>query len=154
MRSEYTIPLSQIEKEFSLERVTVPENYESILIATPEVWRPGLALAGFYDIFDKDRISIIGNAEHVFLSRLEPEDRKKKIIAPERTIAKRSALVPTPNSTLPWGSVFMPAPSRLVSGSTSSAGMPLNSLHRSGRLVSFLVMPEFYQICNSVVIPT
>ena len=80
MRSEYTIPLSQIEKEFSLERVTVPENYESILIATPEVWRPGLALAGFYDIFDKDRISIIGNAEHVFLSRLDAEDRRKKII--------------------------------------------------------------------------
>ena len=51
MRSEYTIPLSQIEKEFSLERVTVPENYESILIATPEVWRPGLALAGFFEFF-------------------------------------------------------------------------------------------------------
>jgi len=80
MRSEYTIPLSQIEKEFSLERITVPDNYESVLIRTPEVWRPGLALAGFYDIFDKDRISIIGNAEHVFLSGLEAEDRRTKIV--------------------------------------------------------------------------
>ena len=80
MRSEYTIPLSQIEMEFSLERITVPDNYESVLIRTPEVWRPGLALAGFYDVFDQDRISIIGNAEHVFLSGLEVEDRKKKLV--------------------------------------------------------------------------
>ncbi len=79
MRSEYTIPLSQIEKEFSLERVTVPDNYESVLISTPEVWRPGLAMAGFYDVFDQDRISLLGNAEHAFLSGLDEVDRKKKI---------------------------------------------------------------------------
>lgn len=79
MRSEYTIPLSQIEKEFSLERITVPDNYESVLISTPEVWRPGLAMAGFYDIFDKERVSLLGNAEHAFLSGLEENDRKKKI---------------------------------------------------------------------------
>ncbi len=79
MRSEYTIPLSQIEKEFSLERVTVPDDYESVLISTPEVWRPGLAMAGFYDVFDSDRISLLGNAEHAFLSGLEESDRKKKI---------------------------------------------------------------------------
>jgi serine kinase of HPr protein (carbohydrate metabolism regulator) len=79
MRSEYTIPLSQIEKEFSLERITVPEDYESVLISTPEVWRPGLAMAGFYDVFDQDRVSLLGNAEHAFLSGLEESDRKKKI---------------------------------------------------------------------------
>jgi len=78
MRSEYTIPLSQIEKEFSLERITVPDNYESVLISTPEVWRPGLAMAGFYDVFDQDRISLLGNAEHAFLSGLEESDRRKK----------------------------------------------------------------------------
>ena len=79
MRSEYTIPLSQIEKEFSLERITIPDNYESVLISTPEVWRPGLAMAGFYDVFDQDRVSLLGNAEHAFLSGLEESDRKKKI---------------------------------------------------------------------------
>ena len=79
MSTEYTIPLSQVEKEFSLERVTVPENYESIQVSSPEVWRPGLALAGFYDIFDNDRICVIGNAEHTYLSGLDAEDRKKKL---------------------------------------------------------------------------
>ena len=79
MSSEYTIPLSKVEKEFNLEKITVPENYDSILIETPEVNRPGLALTGFYEIFDKQRISLIGNAEHRYLSRLAPDDRSKKI---------------------------------------------------------------------------
>ncbi len=80
MSTEYTIPLSKIEQEFSLERITVPDDYDSVLICTPEVWRPGLALTGFYGVFDKERISIIGNAEHAYLSGLEPEDRRKKLI--------------------------------------------------------------------------
>ena len=80
MSSEYTIPLSKVEKEFNLERISVPENYEEILVETPEVNRPGLALTGFYEIFDAKRISLIGNAEHRYLSRLDPEDRKKKIV--------------------------------------------------------------------------
>ncbi len=81
MSTEYTIPLSQLEKEFSLERITVPQNYEEVLISTPEVWRPGLALTGFYDVFDKERICIIGNAEHAYLSGLESDDRKTKLVA-------------------------------------------------------------------------
>lgn len=80
MSSEYTIPLSQIEKEFSLERVIIPDNYDEIRVVTPEVNRPGLALTGFYEIFEKSRVSLIGNAEHRYLLRLEDEDRKKKII--------------------------------------------------------------------------
>ena len=79
MSSEYTIPLYKIEEEFSLERVTVPENYEEIQIESPEVNRPGLALTGFYEIFERSRISIIGNAEHRYLIRLEEDDRKQKI---------------------------------------------------------------------------
>ena len=77
---EYTIPLSQIEKEFSLDKVTVPPNYDSLQVSTPEVWRPGLALSGFYDIFDSNRICVLGNAEHLYLSRLATEDRKKKLV--------------------------------------------------------------------------
>ena len=80
MGTEYTIPLSQIEKEFSLERITVPENYESVLISTPDIWRPGLSLAGFYGVFDRERISIIGTAEHAYLSGLQVEDRKNKLV--------------------------------------------------------------------------
>ena len=80
MGTEYTIPLSQVEKEFALERVTVPADYDTVMVTTPAVWRPGLALSGFYEIFDSDRISVIGNAEHCYLSGLDGETRRQKII--------------------------------------------------------------------------
>ena len=76
----YTIPLHRLEKEFSLERVFVPEGYDDILVTTPEVSRPGLALAGFYGIFDAKRIQMIGNAEHRYLMSLEAAERSKKLI--------------------------------------------------------------------------
>jgi HPr kinase/phosphorylase len=79
MSVEYTIPLSKLAEEFGLEKVVTPESFDEILIDTPEVNRPGLALTGFYEIFERARISIIGNAEHLYLRRLESEDRKKKI---------------------------------------------------------------------------
>ena len=53
MSAEYTIPLSKVEQEFNLERITVPENYDEIKVETPQVNRPGLALTGFYEIFEK-----------------------------------------------------------------------------------------------------
>ena len=79
MAVEYTIHLSKLEKEFALEPIVIPANYEDILIETPEVWRPGLALAGFYEVFDSERISLIGNAEHRYLLSLSDEERNKNI---------------------------------------------------------------------------
>ncbi len=76
----FTIPLAQLEKEFSFERIYVPEDYETVLIRTPEVSRPGLALAGFYGIFDRDRIQIIGNAEHKYLQELSPRAREQALV--------------------------------------------------------------------------
>lgn len=80
MEEMYGISLSQLCDEFGLERIVVPENFDKILVQTPEVMRPGLALAGFYEIFDEERLHLIGNAEHRYLSELEPSDRKKKIV--------------------------------------------------------------------------
>ncbi len=81
MEEIYTIPLSQLAKEFSFEQLCVPEDYETVLVRTPEISRPGLALAGFYGIFDRDRIQIIGNAEHRYLEGLAPDVRKKALLA-------------------------------------------------------------------------
>lgn len=80
MSAEYTVQLLKLEKELNLERISIPENYDEIQIETPEVNRPGLALTGFYEIFEKSRINLIGNAEHRYLRRLDDNDRKKKIV--------------------------------------------------------------------------
>lgn len=79
MDEMYSIPLVDLAKEFSLEIITVPDNYESILISTPEISRPGLALCGFFDIFTPERIHMIGNAEHLYLSNLSVEERRKRL---------------------------------------------------------------------------
>lgn len=76
---KYSIPLSNIVKEFSLEKVFVPTNYETVQITTPEVSRPGLALAGFYELFEPARIQLVGNAESHYLHSLLPEERASKI---------------------------------------------------------------------------
>ncbi len=75
------ISLQQIEEEFSFERIYVPDDYAAIKINTPEVSRPGLALAGFYGIFDAERIQMIGNAEHRYLDGLDERTRDCKLRA-------------------------------------------------------------------------
>ena len=77
----YTIPLkSLVEKsEFPIDPVCLPDDYEERLISSSEVHRPGLAVTGFFDMFDERRIHIIGRAEHLYLSKLSDEDRNKSI---------------------------------------------------------------------------
>ncbi len=79
MAETYSIPLSKLCEEYKLEKIFVPENFEEILITSPEVMRPGLALAGFFEIFDAERIQIIGNAERMYLESLSTEERRQHI---------------------------------------------------------------------------
>jgi HPr kinase/phosphorylase len=50
---------------------------ESLLITEGSQHRPGLALAGFLDLFTYHRIQILGNTECRFLEHLEQEERGK-----------------------------------------------------------------------------
>ena len=72
----YTIPLARIAEDFHLEVVVRPDNFEEIQISSPEVNRPGLALAGFYEVFETDRIQLIGYAETQYLHSLEPSTKR------------------------------------------------------------------------------
>lgn len=76
MKKDYQIALSKIVDEFQFEVIVRPENYEEIMIESPEVNRPGLALAGFYEVFDGKRIQLIGEAETRYLQSLEPSTKR------------------------------------------------------------------------------
>ena len=80
MDEVYSIPLCELAQEFALEEIYVPDNYKEIMITTPEISRPGLALAGFFEIFDAERIQMIGNAEHRYLMGLDRAERRTRII--------------------------------------------------------------------------
>lgn len=79
MRTNYTISLSEIISEFSLETLNMPSDPEKIQISTTEVNRPGLHMAGYFEFFDEKRIQIIGKSEESFLLRFTPEKAEKRL---------------------------------------------------------------------------
>ena len=79
MESKYSIPLSEVIKEFQLEVVHMPKEPNEIMVSSPEVARPGLALAGFMEVFEPFRIQILGRAEHAFLDGLPEDEHNHRI---------------------------------------------------------------------------
>jgi len=69
----YTVPLSSVIKEHSLEIVYTPCPPEERMVISADVNRPGLALSGYLDYFDSDRIQIMGKNEYGFMENL-PHD--------------------------------------------------------------------------------
>lgn len=74
-----SVSLTKIIKEFNLDTIYAPENLESIMITRPEINRPGLPLAGFFDYFDPERIHIIGRVEAIYLAKCTPQERRKSL---------------------------------------------------------------------------
>ena len=79
MRTNYSVSLEKIVKEFSLEILSVPMDVSEIMISTPEINRPGLQMAGYFEFFDENRIQIIGKSEESFLDRFTPEKAKQRV---------------------------------------------------------------------------
>ena len=79
MHNEYSITLARVISEFKLGCPHLPANADQIMISNPEVNRPGLALAGFFENFEPSRIQIIGRAEYNYLSEQSEKKRNAKI---------------------------------------------------------------------------
>lgn len=74
----YEVSLSAVAKAMKLETIYAPDNWETRKVICTDVSRPGLALTGFFDCFDKKRIEIIGKAEHEYMEAFSPEERFHK----------------------------------------------------------------------------
>ena len=70
-----TIAFSKIIENYGLTNHTPEIDASKIEISTPEVNRPALQLAGFFEHFDKERVQIIGNVECAFLDSMERQNR-------------------------------------------------------------------------------
>ena len=68
-------------EDHRLEVVVRPEHFDKIQITSPEVNRPGLALAGFYEIFEAERIQLIGKAETQYLNSLDASAKRLRHLA-------------------------------------------------------------------------
>jgi len=71
--SMYTVELKKMVQKMQLENCTPEINIDDIMITHPEVNRPALQLAGFYDYFDAERVQIIGNVEHAYMEKMDKE---------------------------------------------------------------------------------
>ncbi len=78
MHTNFTISLSKIISELSLEILYLPCEAENIMIKSTEINRPGIQLAGFYGYFDNTRIQIIGKTEEGYLEELPLEEQQSR----------------------------------------------------------------------------
>ena len=71
-----SIAFSKIIENYGLKNFTPEIDTNQIMITTPEVNRPALQLAGFFEHFDKERVQIIGNVECAFLDNMARGNRQ------------------------------------------------------------------------------
>ena len=79
MEEIYSVKLSKVVKEFTLEELYLPEPGECIDITCSRVNRPGLQIVGFYDYYEQARLQIIGKVENMYLSKLDKKERISKL---------------------------------------------------------------------------
>ena len=75
MVHEYSIPLTQLVKEFQFDVVFPSTDYEAVRLTVEDVSRPGLQLAGYFDHFEPMRLQVMGNVEMSYLEKLEDAER-------------------------------------------------------------------------------
>jgi len=79
MSKTYTVSLSRLIKEFNLETLYLPEDAGDRQIASNEVNRPGLQLAGFFELFDPLRVQIFGKTEFSYMESLSTAELEKSM---------------------------------------------------------------------------
>ena len=73
-----TVKLTDVVEKMKLENLTPQIHIEKIRIHEPDINRPALQIAGYYEYFDAARIQIIGYVEYSYMENaLGPEDQKE-----------------------------------------------------------------------------
>lgn len=68
------VPLLQVVEKMNLVSITPEISIDDIKVSMPEINRPALQLAGYFDHFDADRIQVIGMVEFSYLKKIEEDE--------------------------------------------------------------------------------
>lgn len=71
----YTVDLVQIIEKMNLENCTPDIDIKRIKVSQPDLNRPALQLAGFFDHFDSERVQIIGHVEQAYMQGVSYDSR-------------------------------------------------------------------------------
>ncbi len=79
MKEEYCVKLSDLIEKMNLKNHTPDIDTNKILISDPDINRPALQLAGFFEHFDTTRVQICGNVEHAYLADMHTREENIEI---------------------------------------------------------------------------
>ena len=74
------VKLEKVIEKMELKNLTPELDLASAEIQVPDINRPALQLAGFFDHFDSERVQIVGYVEYTYLETLS-EERKEEVYA-------------------------------------------------------------------------
>ena len=70
-----SVALTHMVEKMDLKNLTPDVDMSQIRISLPDINRPALQLAGYFDHFDSERVQIIGYVEYTYLEHL-PREKK------------------------------------------------------------------------------
>ena len=73
-----SVSIEKLIEKLELKNLTPDVNFSNIKITTPEINRPALQLAGYFEHYEESRPQIIGFVEHSYMAQLSPE-RKREV---------------------------------------------------------------------------
>lgn len=73
---QYSVKLSQVAAEHNLRIAYAAPDFDTKLLHSADLNRPGIQLLGHLEYFDTDRLQIVGKAEHALLAEMPPERRR------------------------------------------------------------------------------
>lgn len=76
---EYSVSLTDFIKKLNLKNYTPEIDTDKIMITDPDINRPALQLAGFFEHFDTARVQICGNVEHAYLADMHTREENIEI---------------------------------------------------------------------------
>lgn len=74
-----SVSLKKVIEKLKLENLTPEIPIDKIRITQPDINRPALQMAGFFEFFDATRIQIIGFVEYYYMKEKVPEEKRKEI---------------------------------------------------------------------------
>ena len=75
MIDTYSVALKDLVEKFDLQILFEASDYASIRLTVPDLSRPGLQLAGYFDHFEPVRLQVMGNVETGYLAKLSSGER-------------------------------------------------------------------------------
>ena len=81
MATTFSVTLSRIIKEMSLDQVFMPVDPDTVQVESTQLNRPGVELTGFFKFYDNKRILVFGNTEMAYLNGMSEEQRKEALDA-------------------------------------------------------------------------